>query len=73
MIYNAYLLCWQLTALQRPLVVMHDLFNNSVLDISWFVTPSFLLYVDKSTAVVCTFSACRWFWCIACLIFNCLW
>jgi len=35
---TAVLLRWQLTALQRPLIVMHDLFNKSVLDLSWSVT-----------------------------------
>jgi hypothetical protein len=29
---------FQLTALKRPLVVTHDLFENTILDISWFVS-----------------------------------
>lgn len=46
-----------LTSLKRPLVVIKDLFDDSVLDISWSKSGSFLL-------------ACSWDGTVACIMFD---
>lgn len=46
-----------LTSLKRPLVVVHDLFTNSVLDISWSSSGLHLL-------------ACSWDGTVACIQFT---
>lgn len=39
-LYSIITFNFQLTALKRPLVVTHDLFENTILDISWFVSSN---------------------------------
>ena len=36
-VFQKWLYLFQLTALKRPLVVMHDMFEKSILDVSWYV------------------------------------
>lgn len=42
-----------MTALQRPLVVIHDLFQDSILDLSWSTDNNILLACSTDGTVAC--------------------
>lgn len=42
-----------MTALQRPLVVIHDLFQDSILDLSWSTDNNILLACSTDGTIAC--------------------
>lgn len=42
-----------MTALQRPLVVVHDLFQDSILDLSWSTDNHILLACSTDGTIAC--------------------